>query len=402
MNERLRRSLIRTGAIAYKEALHIRRDPRTLYLALAMPVVMLALFGYGVSFDLDEIPVAIVDLDATSRSRQFARDLVASGDLMLVAEPADTAGAETLLRQAKVLGAVILPKDFGRALARGEAAEVQLLVDGADGVAGNSLLAKAEALSRASGAKLATRASVGLAPGAMEGGQLDTARPAEIRAAHPPQARLTAAVWTRFNPTMRSELFLVPGLSAYLLALAAVLLTALTVAGEWERGSMEQLFAAPVGRLEIILGKLAPYLGLGVIQLLLVLSLGAWMFDVPIRGSLPLLFTMGLVFLVGMLGQGLLISVVTKNQLVATQVGALSSMLPAMLLSGFLFPLENMPVVLQWLSRIIPARYFVTGLRGVLLKGNGLAELWPDLLALVIFAVAVVGISTAKFRRRLA
>ncbi len=382
MNERLRRFLLRTGAIAMKEALHIRRDPRTLYLALAMPVVLLALFGYGVSFDLDEIPVAIVDLDGTSRSRQFARELTASGDLLLEAEPADVAAAETLLRRADVLGAVVIPRDFGRDLARGERAEVQVRVDGADGVAGNSLLAKVETLARASGARLAVRradASPALRP-----------------------AGLRAAVWTRFNPTMRSEHFLVPGLSAYLLALAAVLLTALTVAGEWERGSMEQLFAAPVGRLEIVLGKLAPFLALGVLQLLLVLALGAWVFDVPIRGSLVLVFAMGLLFLVGMLGQGLLISVITKNQLVATQAGALSSMLPSLLFSGFLFPLENMPVVLQWLSAVVPARYFVDGLRGVLLKGNGLAEVWPDLLALALFAVAVVGISTAKFRRRLA
>jgi ABC-2 type transport system permease protein len=376
MNERLSRFLRRVAAIAGKEALHIRRDPRTLYLALAMPVVMLALFGYGVSFDLDEIPVAIVDLDGTAASRQLARDLVATGDLVLAKTPADVAGAEALLRRAAVLGAVVIPHDFGRALARGEPAELQLLVDGADAVAGNSLLAKAEPLARASGARLAVRR---LAP-----------------------PRLTTAVWTRFNPTVRSALFLVPGLSAYLLALAAVLLTALTVAGEWERGSMEQLFAAPVGRLEIVLGKLLPYLGLGVLQLLLVLALGAWMFDVPMRGPLPLVFAMGLLFLVGMLGQGLLISVVTKNQLVATQAGALSSMLPSLLLSGFLFPIENMPVVLQWLSVVVPARYFVHGLRGVLLKGNGLAELWPDLAALALFAVAIVAVSTARFQRRLA
>lgn len=376
MIARMSRFFRRTGAIAFKEALHVRRDPRTLYLALAMPVVLLALFGYGVSFDLDEIPVALVDLDDSSRSREFARGLFASADLVLEAEPPDVAGAEALLRSAEVLGAVVIPRDFGRTLARGEAAEVQLLVDGADGVAGNSLLAKAEPLALRSGARVAA-----------------------VRGTPP---ELTAAVWTRFNPALRSELFLVPGLAAYLLALAAVLLTALTVAGEWERGSMEQLFAAPVGRLEIVLGKLLPYLALGVLQLLLVLALGAWMFDVPVRGSLVLLFAMGLLFLVGMLGQGLLISVVTKNQLVATQAGALSAMLPSLLLSGLMFPLENMPAVLQWLSAVVPARYLVNGLRGVLLKGTGLGDLWPDLVALAVFAVAIVGFSTAKFRRRLA
>jgi ABC-2 type transport system permease protein len=165
---------------------------------------------------------------------------------------------------------------------------------------------------------------------------------------------------------------------------------------------MEQLFASPVGRLEIILGKLLPYLALGVLQLLLVVAVGANAFDVPIRGSLPLLFALGIAFLVCMLGQGLLISVVAKNQLVATQAGLLSSLLPSLLLSGMLFPIENMPAPLRVLSLAIPARYLVHGLRGVLLKGSGPALLWPDFLALALFAVAVLGVATARFQRRIA
>jgi ABC-2 type transport system permease protein len=195
---------------------------------------------------------------------------------------------------------------------------------------------------------------------------------------------------------------MVPGLGVYLLAISAVLLTALTVAGEWERGSMEQLFASPVGRLEIVLGKLLPYLVLGMLELQLVLAFGAVAFQLPIRGSVPLIFFLGAFFLVGMLGQGLFISVVARNQLVATQAGALSALLPSMLLSGMLFPLENMPLPLQLLSRLVPARYFVHALRGVLLKGNGLVVLWPDLLAMAAFAVVVIGLATARFQRRLA
>jgi ABC-2 type transport system permease protein len=216
------------------------------------------------------------------------------------------------------------------------------------------------------------------------------------------RAPLSVKVWTRYNPAGRSELFMVPGLAAYLLALTAVLLTALTVAGEWERGSMEQLFASPVGRLEIVLGKLAPYLVLGVVELLLVVAFGAAVFDVPMWGSPLLLFVIGVFFLVGMLGQGLLVSVISKNQLVATQAGLLSALLPSLLLSGMVFPIENMPRVLQALSRVVPARYMVHALREILLKGNGLGVLWPDLLAVAVFAVAVVGLSTARFQRRLA
>ena len=165
---------------------------------------------------------------------------------------------------------------------------------------------------------------------------------------------------------------------------------------------MEQLFASPVGRLEIILGKLLPYLGLGVLQLLLVLAVGANVFDVPVRGSPLVILLMGLLFLAAMLGQGLLISVLAKNQLVATQAGALSSLLPSLILSGMLVPIENMPLPLRLLSRIIPARYLVHALRDVMLKGTGLAQLWPDALLMLVFAAAMVALATARFKRRVA
>jgi ABC-2 type transport system permease protein len=195
---------------------------------------------------------------------------------------------------------------------------------------------------------------------------------------------------------------MVPGVAAYLLAIAAVLLTALTVAGEWERGSMEQLFASPVGRLEIVLGKLAPYLVLGMLQLLLVITLGTAVFDVPIRGSLSVILLAGFLFLACMLGQGLLVSVVARNQLVATQAGALSSLLPSLLLSGVLVPIENMPRILQALTVVVPARYLVHALRTLMLKGGGFSIVAVDLLALLCFAVAILALATLRFRRRLA
>jgi ABC-2 type transport system permease protein len=165
---------------------------------------------------------------------------------------------------------------------------------------------------------------------------------------------------------------------------------------------MEQLFASPVGRVEIILGKLLPYLVIGMLQLLLVLGAGAWVFDVPIRGSLGLLLGAGLLFLIGMLGQGLLISVVTKNQLVATQAGTLTSLLPALLLSGLVFPIDSMPRVLQWLSMVLPARHMVTVLRGIMLKGWTFAELWVDLLAMAVFGLVILVAATKRFQRKLA
>jgi ABC-2 type transport system permease protein len=377
MRERLRRALVRIGAMAAKETLHIRRDPRTLYLALGMPVVMLFLFGYGVSFDLDHVPVAVADHDRTEASRALVRAVTAPQELVGAAEVAPDE-ALRLFRAGKVLAVLVVPRGYEQDVFRGRRTQVQLLVDGADAVAANQVLAKADALVRAESRRLA---GPGLA---------DREPPLQVK------------VWTRYNPEGRSALFMVPGLAVYLLAISAVLLTALTVAGEWERGSMEQLFASPVGRLEIVLGKLLPYLVLGMVELLLVLAFGTIAFDLPVRGSPALLLTLGFFFLAGMLGQGLLISVLARNQLVATQAGALSALLPSLLLSGMVFPIENMPAVLQHLSRLIPARYLVHGLRGLLLKGNGLDVLWPDLVAQIAFAVVVVGIATARFKRRLA
>jgi ABC-2 type transport system permease protein len=363
--------------MAWKEALHIRRDPRTLYLALGMPVLMLFLFGYGVSFDLDRIPIGVADRDRTEASRALVSALVTSGELVEVARPSPEDGLR-LFRRGEVFAVVEVPRGFGRDVAEGRRTEIQLVLDGADTTVANQVLTKVDALVRAETRRLA-------------GPDLSrAARPLEVK------------VWTRYNPASRSALFMVPGLAAYLLAISAVLLTALTIAGEWERGSMEQLFASPVGRLEIVLGKLFPYLVLGMVELQLVVAFGAVAFDVPLHGSVPLLFLIGFFFLVGMLGQGLLISVVAKNQLVATQAGALSALLPSLLLFGMVFPLENMPLPLQLLSRVIPARYLVHALRGIMLKGNGLDVLWPDLVAQVVFAVLVLAAATARFQRRLA
>jgi ABC-2 type transport system permease protein len=377
MKGRLRRSLLRVGAMSSKEARHIVRDPRTLYMSLGMPVVMLFLFGYGVAYDLDRIPVAIVDHDRTESSRALVHALTVSGELVSVGELPDAGDALGAFRRQRASGVLVVDRGYERDVLARKTVPVQLLVDGADALVANQLLAKADALVRAETRRLV-------------GPDLASTPPVQVK------------VWTRYNPEGRSALFMVPGLAAYLMAITAVLLTALTIAGEWERGSMEQLFASPIGRLEIVLGKLLPYLALGLLEFLLVVAFGMTAFDLPMRGSGVALMLLGLVFLVGMLGQGLLVSVIAKNQTVATQAGTMSSLLPSLLLSGMIFPIENMPRVLQQLSRVIPARYLVHGLRGVLLKGNGLGVLWPDLLALSVFAVAMIGLATARFQRRLA
>jgi ABC-2 type transport system permease protein len=363
--------------MAHKEALHLARDRQAVYMALGMPVLLLALFGYAVTFDLQRLPLGLDDQDLSPSSRRLAQAFTASGAFE-VAGRVELTDAEASLRRGAVKAVLHLPKDLERRLRRGQPAELQLVLDGADG---NS-------------AAIAAGYAAGIAQAEAE----RILREAGALGEMPLQAR----VWSRFNPAMESAKFVVPGLIAMILAIMAVLLTALTVAREWERGSMESLFATPVGRLEIVLGKLAPYVVLGMVQVLLVVTVGCFLFDVPIRGSLTLLFGSSALFLACMLGQGLLISVLTRNQMVAVQVGMLSSMLPTLLLSGFIFPIENMPAFLQGLTYAFPARYFMQIIRGVMLKGSGLAALWPQLLSLVGLALLLVVVATARFRRRLA
>ena len=374
-------ALRRTWAVAHKETLHVTRDPRSLYLALGMPIVLLVLFGFGVSFDMDHLPVAVVDEDRTEASRRFAAAVFASGELERVdIAGLDAAHATRAFEQREAIGVLILPRGFADGVARGRAETVQLLLDGVDPNTATQTLGKADAVVRVAGLALSGAGPSGAA----------SAMPFEAR------------VRTWFNPAGRSALFLVPGLCAYILAMVSVLLTSLTLAREFERGSMQQLFATPVGRLEIVVGKLLPYLALGGVAVLLVLTAGAWIFDVPVRGSPIALALASLLFLVGMLGQGLLVSIVARSQMVATQMATMTSMLPSMLLSGFMFPIENMPAPLRVLSNVVPARYYIHALRAVLLRGNGVEHIGPDLLALGIFAAVMLAISTVRFPRYLA
>jgi ABC-2 type transport system permease protein len=371
------RTLRRTLAIAHKEVLHMIRDVRVLYLALGLPVVMLLLFGYGVSTDVDHVPIAVVDQDGTRASRNLAQALVAGGDFVRAADLHAPEDAESAMRRGDIKAVLVVPNGYERRLARGENPGAQLIIDGSDGTTAQIALGEALGIAQALPP-----------PGA----------PRESRAS----LAVGAPVRTRFNPAMRSAYAMVPGVIALILAMVSALLTALTVAREWERGSMEQLFATPVGRAEIVVGKLLPYAVLGFVQTLLVITFGSYVFDVPIRGSLLTLFGCSALFLLAALGVGLLASIATKSQLVSVQFALLFSMLPTMLLSGFMFPVENMPLPLRIVSRIVPGRYYITTLRGVLLKGNGLDVLAPDVLAMAGFALAVVALAVRRFKRRIA
>ncbi|MEQ1567912.1 MAG: ABC transporter permease [Myxococcota bacterium] len=362
----------RVWAMARKEAAHIRRDPGMLYLAIGMPLLLILIFGFGVRFDADNLPVVVVDLDRSSQSRALTEQLFASGEIVQVGSVDDVPTAEYWMHANRAVAAIVIPADLSARLSRGEPTELQLLVDGTDGTIANMLLANAEAIGRAASAALERR---------------------------PPP--YLVSVQTRYNPSGESAMFLLPGTIGYVLALVSVLLTGLAVAREWERGSMEQLFCTSIGIPEIVIGKLLPYLGLGTLDVLLSLALGAAVFDLPMRGPMWLVGLGSMLFIVGMLGQGLLISIVTRSQMLATQAAAISAMLPSMLLSGFLFPVENLPRPMWVVSHVVPARFLIELLRTVLLKGGGFADVWVDLFALTAFAILTVTVSSLVFRRRI-
>lgn len=374
---RLARLALRTRAIAGKEVMHILRDPQLLGFALVMPVILLLIFGYAVSFDLHDIPLAVVDQDRTASSRALVGDFEQAGAFVTTARPADPAAVEPLFRRDVAKAALLIPPGFARTAQRGEVARAQLLLDGSDNTTAATALGYA--------------ASIALTAALSPGG-------ASPYAPLPIEARTR----TFFNPTLESAVFLVPGLIALILVIVAVMLTSLAVAREYERGSMEQLFSTPVGRIEIILGKLGPNFVLGMLQVLIVLLIGVTLFDVPIRGSVLAIFAVSAIFIMAMLMQGLLISVLTKSQMLASQLAAITTLLPALLLSGFIYPVDNLPGPLQALAAILPARYFVEALRAIMLRGNGLADVVPQLVPLFVFFFVMLVIATRRFRRQLA
>jgi ABC-2 type transport system permease protein len=379
---RARRFALRVRALSRKEWMHISRDAATVGFAAVMPLLLLVIFGFAVSFDVDHIRAVVVDEDHSAASRELGRRLFsgptfedASGDAGRLASAADV---EPLFRRRVASVALVIPRHFEQQLQRGEPAPVQLLVDAADNVTAGSVMSYA--------ARFVAR--------------VNQDRSAAVVGRSP--AAIDARVRALFNPGMRSAIFLVPGLVALIQAIMAVLLTSLTVAREWERGSMEQLFSTPVGRLEIVLGKLAPYFVVALFQLLMILVAATWIFDVPVRGSLPALFGLSSLFLYAALAQGLLISVVTRNQQVATQAAAVSSILPSMLLSGFALPIDNMPVVLQWVTNIVPARHYVDAIRAIMLRDVEASALGGDALALFAVGTVLLAVATRRFPRRIA
>ncbi len=373
----------RTRAMFRKEVLHIIRDPRSLIAALAQPLMMLLLFGYALSLDVDRIPTVIYDLDRTQVSEGLIKDFRGSRYFDIVSEVHGYRPIEQDVDKSHALLGVVIPDDYSRNLALGKVADVQFLLDGSDSNTASIARGYAEGLlqgyaqHRRNDAQMARTGSV-LAP--------------------PIDARVR--VW--YNTDLVSRNFIVPGLIAVILMIIAAMLTSLTVAREWENGTMEQLLSTPVRPLEMAVGKLSAYFVLGIVDMLMSLFVGMVVFKVPMKGNPVLLIVSSCIFLFGALAWGIFISATNRNQLSAYQLCTLTSFLPAFLLSGFIYSLQNMPYVIQFLALFVPARYFIDIVKGIFLKGIGLEILWFDLLLLIAYGAAIFYFATRKLRQKVA
>lgn len=360
--------------VVWKETLHVIRDIRTLYLALVMPVVLLILFGYALTFDLRKVRIGVLDFDNSKDSRSVVKSLENSG--YFIAEYISSPDIRRLVR-GNFQALLLIPRGFSKKINLLKIQEIQLILDGTDDNTGRLILATAESIVLRWGVN-----------------RLKELTPMNSLTSDQP----SIAVW--FNPRLRSQPFIVSGLVALIMMVISGLLTTLTISREWETKTIEHLILTPLHSWQIIIGKIIPYLLLSMIDLFNILVVGHLLFEVPIVGSMLMLFLISLVFVIAGLAIGILMSTVAQNQRLAMQLTWLVTILPAFLLSGFIFPIENMPPVLQGITYIVPARYFLVILRGILFKGSSLYHFPSEVLLLSVFSLILLSISIRVFIKR--
>jgi ABC-2 type transport system permease protein len=372
----------RLRAVARKEFIHIFRDPRSLGMAIAIPMLLLMLYGYALTLDVDNVPLVVWDQSESQASREFISRFAGSCYFSLRGHARNYREVERAIDSAQALVALVVPRDFAGRVESGRPASVQLIVDGSDSNTATLAVSYADAVALAYAQQIAVQQI-------QRAGSRVPRLPLEFR----------PRVW--FNAEMESRNYIIPGLIAVIMMVIAAMLTSLTVAREWERGTMEQLISTPVKGQELILGKLVPYFSIGLFDVLLAVLMGEFLFRVPLRGSVALLFTCAAIFLVGAMSLGLLISIVTKSQLLANQLAMVLTFVPSLLLSGFVFAIANMPKPLQLITYLIPARYFVALLKGIYLKGVGLQILAGEAALLTLFGAAMVLLANVTFKKKL-
>jgi ABC-2 type transport system permease protein len=371
----------RTRALARKEVLHILRDTQSLFAALLQPLVMLLIFGWALSLDVDRIPTFVYDMDRTPQSRDLIRQFQGSRYFDIVEQVHAYRPIEQAIDQRRCLIGLVVPEDFAKNISLKRATQVQLLLDGSD----SNTAAIAQGYAEGVVAMYSQDLQVPIQT-AMGG------TPATVS----PQVR----VW--YNPDLLSGNFIVPGLIVVIVMIIAANLSSLTIAREWENGTMEQLLSTPARPAEIALGKISAYFLVGAADLAIAILIGVFVFGVPLKGSVVLLLVSSAIFLFGALGLGIMISAMFRSQLMAYQMGSLISFLPAFLLSGFIYSIGSMPRIIQVISLFVPARYFMEVARGIFLKGIGVQLLWFNLLLLIGYGAVVFYFATRKLRQKVA
>lgn len=371
----------RVKAISYKEFIHLFRDIRSLMVIILVPVILLILFGYALKLDVENVKMGVVDFSDTPASRDYIERFNSANAFDVLYELSSYEEAERLLDTGKVKTILVVGADFSKELAKDRKTDIQVIVDGSDITTASSIInyisgitalyneAFIEGIVRSEGVNI----SMGFVS---------------------PEVKF----W--FNEDMRSVNYLFPGLIAIILSVVAGFLTSLTVSREWETGTMEQLIPTPLTEGEVITGKMITYFIIGLLEVIIYILMGEFIFHVPMLGNTLLVFLFATVFLVCMLAFGMFVSIVMKNQLASSQVTITSTMLPAFLLSGFVFDINNMPVVIQWITYLFPARYFVDILRGLYLKGVGIEYLYINAGLLVVYSVILLVLCRLQFKMR--
>jgi ABC-2 type transport system permease protein len=363
-----------------KELIELRRDPRLFGVVIIAPIVQLNVLGYAATTDVKDIPIAIVDADRSSQSRQLVHRFEASANFKIIAMPGSTSEIDPYLDRGEAWMAISIPPDYGRKVEAARPTTIQIVADGTDSNSTGVAMSYAQALIGGYVQDLTAKGGTGL----------------PVTGLVQPEIR----VW--FNPRLESRDFMIPGIVALLLLVITTNLSAMAIVREKEIGTLEQLNVTPLARWELITGKLLPYAFIGIIDVILVLIVAIYWFEVPMRGSLPLLFSMCLIYLMSTLGLGLLVSTISKTQQQAMMTAIFFFLTPMIYLSGFVFPIENMPQWIQSLTYLIPLRYFLIIVRGIFLKGIGLEILWPQALALFTWGFAVLALATLRSSKRLA
>ncbi len=368
--------------IVRKEFRQIRRDKRALGVLLIIPSMMLIMFGYALNFDVKHSTVGVCDEDNSKTSREFVQQFFTSEYFDYTYHLSNRQEMNELLDAEKVSAVIVIPRDFSANIAGGKDAPVQIIVDGSNANAATTVLGYLGAIIQQYSLNVMAKAFYRY-------GQQQMVRPVDLR----------PRIW--YNPALRSAKFLVPGLIAFILTITAVISTSLSVVREWETGTVEQLIVSPLKPAELILGKTVPSTFIALIAMLTVLLAGYLLFDVQIKGSYLWLFAVSFIFLVGSLGLGLLISSIAGTQQVAFMIAVIATMLPTFILSGFVFPIRNMPPIIQAITYVIPARYFLVALRSIMLKGAGLSAFWDQLLCLAAYAILTLAGSSIRLKRLL-